>query len=216
MTGPPPDGGYPSQPGQPQWPLPAQPYGPAPNPPYGPPPQSYGPMPLYSPIASPYGPPWATVPPPPLPDPPTEVRRASAICYAIAGWQLVGLVISFVTVDDTKDILRENNFGPAAEADVAFFTTIGLVFGTLVALGLGTLYFLCGRKLLQGRHWARVVPTVLIGVGLLGTALALGIGVGSTGQATQVVGTVLGIAFLAYAWRGRANAFFAVARQARR
>jgi len=125
---------------------------------------------------------------------------------------LVGLVISFFT---TEDALREAT-PTATDAEISAAATGGLIFGSIFALAFAFLYFLCGRKMLEGRNWARIVPTVLIGIGLLFSLLGLGTGlISGVALVSLVISLALGVAFLFFAWRRPASEFFQAARSPR-
>lgn len=165
----------------------------------GPGPQPYGSMPPPSEAET------RTV----RPEPPEEVRRASMVLYLTAAWSLIGLVISFFTIEGS---LRDAT-PTATDAEISAATTAGLIFSAIFALGFAFLYYLCGRKVLEGRNWARIVPTVLIGIGLLFGLLGLGTGVVSgVALISLVISVALGVAFLVFAWRRPANEFFQAAR----
>jgi hypothetical protein len=149
-------------------------------------------------------------------EPPTDVRRASMILYVTAAWSVLNLILSFVNRDGTEQAIRDAQ--PAfSESEVSAAANLSLGVAAVIGLGFGFLYYLCGRKMLEGRNWARITPTVLIGLGVLSSAAALGSGNGGGAGSTitLVIGALLGIAFLVFAWRRPANEFFKTARTPR-
>lgn len=163
--------------------------------------------------------PYGSMPPPSAgeafaarPEPPQEVQRAATLLYITAAWGLIGLVISFFTLEDA---LREAT-PTATDAEISTALTGGLIFAAIFGLAFAFLYFLCGRKMLEGRNWARIVPTVLIGIGLLFGVIGLGAGTATTTSLISIViSVVLGVAFLYFAWQRRSNEFFQAAKAPR-
>jgi len=145
-------------------------------------------------------------------EPPQDVRRASMVLYITAAWSVLGLVLAFAMRGSTEDAIRDAD--PTASEDViSAALTLGLVIGAVIGLGFALLYYLCGKKMLEGRNWARIVPTVLIGIGLLFGAVGIGSGSYTAGTLVSlVIGVVLGVAFLVFAWRRPANDYFAAAK----
>lgn len=163
--------------------------------------------------------PYGSMPPPSehetsavVPEPPQPVRRAATILYVIVAWSLLSLVLGFATTDATKDAIRDSD-PTLTESQVEAAATLGLVVGAVFAIAFGLLYVLCARKMLQGRNWGRIVPTVLIGLGLLFGVIGLAAG-GSTGTTSigLFISAALGIAFLVFAWSRQSNDFFKAAR----
>ena len=163
--------------------------------------------------------PYGSMPPPSAgeafaarPEPPQEVQKAATILYITAAWGLVGLVISFFTIEDA---VRDAT-PTLTDAEVSTAVTGGLIFASIFALAFAFLYFLCGRKMLEGRNWARIVPTVLIGIGLLFSLLGLGTGqISGVSLVSLVISLALGAAFLFFAWRRPSSEFFKAARAPR-
>jgi hypothetical protein len=147
---------------------------------------------------------------------PTAVDRASKILYLLAAYGVVTSLLGLLRRDSIEDSVRDSQ-PDLTDAEVSSAVTVALVLGVIVGLAFAFLYFLCGRKMRDGRNWARVTPTVLLGLavafGLLG--LANGSGGGEVGIGLQIVTIALGIAFLVFSWSRESNEFFAARRRPR-
>lgn len=171
-------------------------------PPPGPPP--YAPFP-------PSGYQYPPQPPGPLPPPPTSVVRASVVLNLMAGWGLLGLIIGLVRAPDV----------PASSELIRTVTT---VTSALITAGIAAMYIVCAVQIRRGRNWARILPTVFAGLGMLSVPflfLAQAIG-GEAAEALDgwtfaaaAVSTALGLAFLVLVWSRSSNAFFRTAQQTR-
>lgn len=148
-----------------------------------------------------------------LPEPPMAVRRAATILYISAGLAVIGLLLSLATRSSTEEAIRAAT-PSLTGAEVETAATLQLVVGGVVGLAFGFLYYLCGRKMLQGRSWARLVPTVLIGIGVLFSAVSLSAASAMTTTAliSVLISLALGVAFLVSAWSRPSNDFFKAAR----
>ena len=162
--------------------------------------------------------PYGSMPPPQysaggaLPEPPQEVQRASTMLYISIALSLLGLIVGFATRGSTEDAIREGNTA-LTDDEIAAAATFGLVLAGIIAIGFGILYFICARKMLEGKNWARVTPTVLIGIGLVLGLLTFTTGaIDGITMILQVASLVIGIAFLYFAWSRPSNEFFKAAR----
>jgi hypothetical protein len=169
--------------------------------------------------------PYGSMPPPPVGgyepvpqqlQPPLEVQRAVTALYANIAWSVVGLVIAVLARDSTEDAIREQD-PTLTPSEVSAAATLGTVFTAIITIAFGILFYLCAKKMLQGRSWARTVPTILVGLGVLFSVLALSTGTADTlSLITQAISLVIGIAFLYFAWSRPSSEFFRSARAPRR
>jgi hypothetical protein len=147
---------------------------------------------------------------------PLAVDRASKILYLLAAYGVVSSLLGLLRRGSIEDSVRDAR-PELSDSEVSSAVTVALVLGVIVGLAFAFLYYLCGRKMRDGRNWARVTPTVLLGLavafGLL--SLANGGGGGALGVALQLVTIALGIGFLAYSWSRESNEFFAARRRPR-
>lgn len=177
------------------------------RPPGSPPPQppaypSYPQMPGYA--GTPSGPPPST--------PPREVDLASKILFGLAGLGIINTLLSFTMKDEIRDIVRDENPSYSTdELDSAVNAILGfaVVFGIVFAL----IYVLLGRKVLQGRRWARVVATILLAINALNLAGISRPQPGILRLLTAIAG-IAAIAALVFLWRQPSKDFFRAQGQA--
>jgi hypothetical protein len=156
---------------------------------------SYPQMPGYA--ETPSGPPGT---------PPREVDWASKILYGLAGLGIIYTLVSFMTKDEIRDIVRDENSDYSADkvdSVVNGMLSFSVVFGVVTAL----IYVSLGRKILQGRRWARVVATILL---VLNALSLTGISRPQPG-ALRVLSAIAGLAAIAalvFLWRQPSKDFF--------
>lgn len=162
---------------------------------------SYPQMPGYA--EKPSGPPTA---------PPREVDWASKILFGLAGLGIVNTLLSFTMKDEIRDIVRDENPDYSADKlDSAVNGILGfaVVFGIVFAL----IYVLLGRKILQGRRWARVVATILLVLNALNLA---GLSRPQPGvlRVLSAIAGLAAVAALVFLWRQPSKDFFRAQGQA--
>ncbi len=132
------------------------------------------------------------------------------VLYAIVGLSVLNALVSPFL--DRGDALRD---APSTADGVEVSLGVGLallVVFVLLGLGFLLLYVLCARKMLEGRNWARLTATVLVGLGVLFASINIVASSYTTIRlVTLVIGVVLGVAFLFLAWQRPSNEFFATA-----
>ena len=162
---------------------------------------SYPQMPGYAETAS--SPPAA---------PPQEVDWASKILFGLAGLGIINTILSFTMKDEIRDIVRDENPNDSAEkidSTVNGILGFSVVFGIVFAL----IYVLLGRKVLQGRRWARGVATFLLVVNALNLT---GISRPQPGviRVLSAIAGLAAIAALVFLWRQPSKDFFRSQREA--
>lgn len=162
------------------------------------------------PGSSPYGQPAGQAEQPP------SIRTAVLLMRIGAGLSLLGLVITIATLGSLKDDIRaqfraQGSTFTDAEVDTAYNLAIGLgvVFG-LIGVALWLWMAWANGK---GKKWARVVSTVLAGLGLLSLLLTLagaatGTGTTTLSQMLSVVTILVGVAAVVFLYRPDATAFY--------
>ena len=144
--------------------------------------------------------------------PPREVDLVSKILFGLAGLGIVNTLLSFTMKDEIRDIVRDENPNYSTdELDSAVNTILGfaVVFGIVFAL----IYVLLGRKVLQGRRWARVVATILLVINALNL---VGISRPQPGvlRLVSAVAGIAAIAALIFLWRQPSKDYFRAQGQA--
>jgi hypothetical protein len=137
---------------------------------------------------------------------------AGAVVYAISG--IVG-VISLVV---NAGLWRPIGAGPGgassisdAGADVGFAIVLGvpMAFGSIVVPVL--LWLWMARKCKAGRPWARIVSTVLFGLGTVATLLSLGTTTGFWALAGMIAGWLAGLGATILLWQRSSSGYFGAA-----
>lgn len=170
---------------------------------------------------APYGPGYGYGPtdPPGQPPPmPSSVRAAVGLMWAGAGLVVVGLLLLPSSVDTIREQAREQLGSSAAGAvDVDSAVRVGVAFALLVAslqLGLWIWMAVMNRR---GRHWARVLSTVLGAVGIAFTVVGVLVQrVVSSDLTTadtlntvlSVLTSVLAVAIIVLLWRPDSNRWY--------
>lgn len=156
---------------------------------------------------------YSSYPPPPPPDnysgygtpltqePPPSIKTSFNIILAVLALSVLSTILSFVFLDD---LVEAANVSIADEDAARAGAMIGAVIGFLV---FGGLWLLLGVFLRKGRNWARIVLTVLAGLGL-----ALGV-VGLLGEQPTIFLVLslaqmgLYVALLYFMWRPDSTAY---------
>lgn len=143
---------------------------------------------------------------------PPSIRTAVMLMRIGAAVSLLGLLVSLLTIGSLKDDIRDELTASATtftESDVDTFFN--------VAVGLSVLFGLFGVALWlwmawangRGKKWARVVSTVLAGLGLLSLLFSFG----QTGTTTlsslfSLVTVALGVVAVVLLYRPDSSAFY--------
>jgi hypothetical protein len=145
---------------------------------------------------------------PPKPSPPSSVLTAVKLMYAGAALSALGLVISLLSLDSTRERLAEANpdFTDAElDAGVAFGVTLAAFIGVVGIL----LWVWMAETNRRGKSWARIVATVLGGINILLTVISL-----TTGQSTglvvvfNLISAALAAVILFLLYRPDSNAYY--------
>lgn len=137
---------------------------------------------------------------------PASVANAIKLIWANVALNLVGALLTFTMLDDLIDTaLEQAGAGATIDRDTARITVIGgVIFSLVIGVGLAALFaYFIGK----GANWARIVYTVLIVLGLIGTLVNLG-GQPALLLVLSVVQLVLSIAILVFLYRPDSNAYF--------
>ena len=163
-------------------------------------------------------------PPPPPPggaapvaEQPSSIATAVKLMWVGAGLTLVSAVLGLVTTDKASvaEQMREADSGVTqTEIDAGYVASITILIVVSV-IGLG-LWAWMAWKNGQGRSWARVVATVLGGLGIFFTIMSLAfagaMGAGGGGGAGSVVlgliNLILAIVILVLLWKKESTEYY--------
>lgn len=138
---------------------------------------------------------------------PASVATAVKLIWVSMGLAVVGALLTFTMLDTIVDRAIENAAGGTTiDRDVVRSSAIaGAIIGLIIGLGLT---FLMLQFIRRGANWARILYTVLGGLGILFGLLGL------AGQPPlllilNVVSLVLTATILFFLWRSESNPWFA-------
>ncbi len=142
--------------------------------------------------------------PPTKGEPPASVKTAINLIWVGVGLSVLSSLLTLLFLDDLIDDAMGANASldrDAAQVGVIVGTVFGIAFG--VGLAILFIYFLK-----KGANWARIVYTVLLGIGIVAGVVGL---LGSQPVVfllLGLVGLVLNIATIVFLFRPDSNAFF--------
>ncbi|WP_028047267.1 hypothetical protein [Cellulomonas sp. URHE0023] len=137
---------------------------------------------------------------------PSSVTRAVQLMYAGAALSLIGIVVAWATKNQLRDTLAESS-PSLTPADVDTAVTIALVSATVVGLIAVGLWLWMAAANGAGKSWARIVATVLGGLGVVSTLFSLRSATG-TSIALNLLSLVLAVAILVLLWLPASSAYF--------
>jgi hypothetical protein len=156
------------------------------------------------------GGPYQMPPPPQRPTAPASVLTAAKLMYAGAALSVVTLIIGLTQkAAIRKNILIHNPRLTGAEIDLAANFT--LAFTALFSIGGVALWLWMASASKKGHSWARIVSSVLFGLGTLGllyTVLARGAGSTAIQQVLSALGWLVGLGVVVFLWRSDSSAYF--------
>jgi hypothetical protein len=141
---------------------------------------------------------------PPVPD---SVRRAVMAMYIGAVTELIRAVLTIVTAGSLKAIIARTH--PTMTAQVAHsyddLLLIIEIIGSLIACGL---FVWIALECRYGRNWARIVGTVLFGLGAFGALVGVGIASVPLDQIWAFVPVLAGLVAVILLWQGTSSDYF--------
>ena len=135
---------------------------------------------------------------------PASVKTAVTLIWASVALSVVSTVVTFILLDDLVDAAMDGASGvnrDTARAGAIVGAVVGLVIG--VALAALFAYFIA-----KGANWARIVYTVLLGLGILLNLFGL---LGSQPILLVIitlVSLVLSVAIVFFLYRPDSNRYF--------
>ncbi len=136
---------------------------------------------------------------------PSTVKQAITLIWVRVAVGLVSTAFTFLTIDDLVDDVMATDASiteDTARAAIIVSTIIGIAF----SLGIAVLFvYFIGK----GANWARIVYTVLTGIGVVVALVGLFGGQPIVLLLLGLASVVLGIATIVLLFRPESNAFFA-------
>lgn len=140
---------------------------------------------------------------PPMAQRPRAVLHAARLMMAIAGVNLVALLVLVLTLDDVRRLLRTAT-PPPSSASVTTAVWITVVGYVLFAVAFPVLT----RPVTLGRNWARVGAWLLAGIGIVTTVQRLGRHQPSPSRVLDVLAFALDVALVALLAARPSNRWF--------
>lgn len=149
----------------------------------------------------------ASGPAQPRTDPPRSVVMAVRLMYAGAAITAIGVVISIIAVLTGQDSLRASH--PNATVAQLHATQNALIAVAVISglLEIGAWIFMA-RLNRAGLKWARIVATVLLGLGTLNLILRLTSGGGVSNLLYTVLTWLAGAGAVYFLWQRESNDYF--------
>ncbi|HWL97019.1 MAG TPA: hypothetical protein VNP20_06710 [Nocardioidaceae bacterium] len=97
-------------------------------------------------------------------DAPPSIRTSLNLVWAIVAMSVLSAVVTFIFFDDVLATAMEAQPAGADESTVRASLTVGPLIGVVV---FGALWIVLGIFLRKGANWARIVLTILAGVGVV-------------------------------------------------
>lgn len=131
---------------------------------------------------------------------PASIKTAINIIWASVALSVLSTILTFVFLDQLIDRALEANGGAgAATGDAA---RSGAIIGAVVGLVIGVgLYVLLAIFLGKGKNWARIVLTVLAGIGLVFGLISLTGGQPILLLIVQIISLALSAALIYFLWQ---------------
>jgi len=137
---------------------------------------------------------------------PSSVTRAVQLMYVGAALSIIGIIVAWATKSQLHDqVAKASPSLTPDEVDTAVTVSLGLA--TVVGLVAVGLWLWMASANGAGKSWARIVATVLGGLGVVSTLFALTTATGTT-VALQVISLLLAIAILVLLWLPASSAYF--------
>lgn len=160
-------------------------------------------MSTYPPLPPSSPPHWVA---PPRPEPPQAIKTALMILAAQVALSALSTVLMYVYLDDILAAAAGPDLPSAWQDFARTMAFVGVVVGFLV---FGALWVVLGIFVRKGANWARIVLTVLAGLGILSGT----VGLATSGDqpallvVVSVVQLALYVALLFFLWRPESSGY---------
>lgn len=139
---------------------------------------------------------------------PQSVLNAAKCMYTGAAVSAIEVIISLTTIGGLRSAIHHAypHYSAAKVHTLEIEGVAGLVISGLLGVGL---WVLVARLNLSGRHWARILASVLFGINTLELLTTFTRPSTLLGLVFAVVLWVVGLAAIVFLWRRESSQFFA-------
>lgn len=135
---------------------------------------------------------------------PASVKTAVKLIWASVALGVISTIVTFIFLNDIIDATVGDSSGvnrDAARSGAIIGAIVGLIFSVVIAVLFA--YFIS-----KGANWARIVYTVLLGIGILINLFGLLGSQPTVLLAITVLSLVLSVAILFFLYRPDSNTYF--------
>ena len=143
---------------------------------------------------------------------PPSIRTSVNLIWAIVAMSVLSAVVTFIFIDDIiATTLQDQGAAGVSESTVRASATVSAIVGVVV---FGTLWIVLGIFLRKGANWARIVLSVLAGLGVVFGLFGLVAPQHASVLVIGIITWVLEAALLWFLWQKDSTAFLKGSRPA--
>jgi hypothetical protein len=141
---------------------------------------------------------------------PPSIRTSVNLVWAIVGMSVLSAVVTFIFIDDIAAALQDQGAG-VSESTVRASAIVSAVVAVVV---FGALWIVLGIFLRKGANWARIVLSILAGLGVVFGLFGLAAPQHASLLVIGIITWVLEAALLWFLWQKDATAYLKGSRPA--
>lgn len=143
---------------------------------------------------------------------PLSIDRAAKGLVLLAAWTLVGVALTFLSLDERRTAAREADT-TLTDAQVERAVDLSVQLGLVISAIVVVVAVVCARQVRLGKGWARGLATTTVAILTVLSLLGFGAGgAGAVGIVVRIGSALLGLAVIGWVWSRPANDFFAATR----
>ena len=142
---------------------------------------------------------------------PPSIRTSVNLVWAIVALSVLSAVATFIFIDDIAAALQQDQGAGVSESAVRAGATVGAIIGVVV---FGALWIVLGIFLRKGANWARIVLSILAGLGVVFGLFGLVAPQHASLLIIGIITWVLEAALLWFLWQKDSTAFLKGSRPA--
>lgn len=143
---------------------------------------------------------------------PLTVDRAAKGLVLLAGWTVIGVALTYLSLDQRREQAREADT-TLTDAQVERAVDLSVQIGVVVSAIVVVVAVLCARQIRLGKGWARGLATTTTAILAVLSLLGFGAsGAGTVGIVVRLVSALVCLAVIAWLWVRPSSVFFAAAR----